>query len=402
LALVRSIRPVITLAVRSSTGPPAGPAALTWSSICSPDLTGVSRNWITPAPTRPLKLIVTVAGTWTSTLPAPSVTVVTTGGGARRDEGGGTGPIAVDDYRQVGHQRQGDGHHSDQDQQPRPAPERPDEKAGTHHQQRQRRVGAAAGMDDPQAVGQRRRAPSTTSRAGARGYVTKSISPAQLSDAVRRVNDGDAVFSPRLAGFVPDAFAGAPAGAAAGGGAGAELDQLTPREREVLRLIARGYAYKQVARSLGISIKTVETHVSAVLHKLQLSSHYQLTRWATGRRLVEGGGYGASSDIGLPGWSSAEPVEGIDGSGRLCHTGYTTAMKVAISLPDALFVEADKVASRLGLNRSQLYARAIQRFLSSQDADPVTSKLDELATPLGSDSGAAAGRRLIEGGAWEW
>jgi DNA-binding NarL/FixJ family response regulator len=123
-------------------------------------------------------------------------------------------------------------------------------------------------------------------RAGARGYVTKSISPAELSDAVRRVNGADAVFSPRLAGFVLDAFAGAPAGKPAGGGADPELDQLTPREREVLRLIARGYAYKQVARSLGISIKTVESHVSAVLHKLQLSSRYQLTRWATERRLI--------------------------------------------------------------------------------------------------------------------
>lgn len=127
-------------------------------------------------------------------------------------------------------------------------------------------------------------------RAGARGYVTKSISPADLTDAIRRVKDGDAVFSPRLAGFVLDAFAGGPAeGGAPVGPAGAadpELDQLTPREREVLRLIARGYAYKQVARNLGISIKTVETHVSAVLRKLQLSSRYQLTRWATERRLI--------------------------------------------------------------------------------------------------------------------
>ncbi|HWD08449.1 MAG TPA: response regulator transcription factor [Actinomycetota bacterium] len=127
-------------------------------------------------------------------------------------------------------------------------------------------------------------------RAGARGYVTKSISPADLTDAIRRVKDGDAVFSPRLAGFVLDAFAGGPAeGGAPFGPAGAadpELDQLTPREREVLRLIARGYAYKQVARNLGISIKTVETHVSAVLRKLQLSSRYQLTRWAAERRLI--------------------------------------------------------------------------------------------------------------------
>ena len=118
-------------------------------------------------------------------------------------------------------------------------------------------------------------------RAGARGYVTKTISPAELVDAITRIHDGDAVFSPRLAGFVLDAFAGEIAGPL-----DPELDQLTPREREVLRLIARGYAYKQVARRLGISIKTVETHVSAVLRKLQLSSRYELTRWATDRRLI--------------------------------------------------------------------------------------------------------------------
>ena len=118
-------------------------------------------------------------------------------------------------------------------------------------------------------------------RAGARGYVTKTISPAELVDAITRIHDGDAVFSPRLAGFVLDAFAGEITGPL-----DPELDQLTPREREVLRLIARGYAYKQVARRLGISIKTVETHVSAVLRKLQLSSRYELTRWATDRRLI--------------------------------------------------------------------------------------------------------------------
>ena len=118
-------------------------------------------------------------------------------------------------------------------------------------------------------------------RAGARGYVTKTISPAELVDAIKRIHDGDAVFSPRLAGFVLDAFAGEITGPL-----DPELDQLTPREREVLRLIARGYAYKQVARRLGISIKTVETHVSAVLRKLQLSSRYELTRWATDRRLI--------------------------------------------------------------------------------------------------------------------
>jgi DNA-binding NarL/FixJ family response regulator len=124
-------------------------------------------------------------------------------------------------------------------------------------------------------------------RAGARGYVTKTISGAELTGAIVRVADGDAVFSPRLAGFVLDAFAADPAVA---GGAPAtfdpELDQLTPREREVLRLIARGYAYKEVARELSISVKTVESHVSAVLRKLQLSSRHQLTRWATERRLL--------------------------------------------------------------------------------------------------------------------
>jgi DNA-binding NarL/FixJ family response regulator len=118
-------------------------------------------------------------------------------------------------------------------------------------------------------------------RAGARGYVTKSIEPAELSDAIRRVNDGDAVFSPRLAGFVLDAFAGTTPPSI-----DPELDQLTQREREVLRYIARGYAYKEIARELSISAKTVETHVSAVLRKLQLSNRYELSRWASDRRLV--------------------------------------------------------------------------------------------------------------------
>lgn len=127
-------------------------------------------------------------------------------------------------------------------------------------------------------------------RAGARGYVTKTISGAELADAVRRVAGGDAVFSPRLAGFVLDAFA--QDGAAGGAGAAQEpaedreLDQLTPREREVLRHIARGYMYKEVAQRLGISVKTVEAHVSAVLRKLQLSSRHELSRWAVQRRLV--------------------------------------------------------------------------------------------------------------------
>jgi DNA-binding NarL/FixJ family response regulator len=120
-----------------------------------------------------------------------------------------------------------------------------------------------------------------TIRAGARGYVTKTISGEELADAIRRVADGDAVFSPRLAGFVLDAFASlAPVEV------DPELDQLTTREREVLRHIARGYLYKEIAARLGISTKTVEAHVSAVLRKLQLSSRHELTRWAHERRLV--------------------------------------------------------------------------------------------------------------------
>jgi DNA-binding NarL/FixJ family response regulator len=135
-------------------------------------------------------------------------------------------------------------------------------------------------------------------RAGARGYVTKTISATELAEAIRRVQDDDAVFSPRLAGFVLDAFAGG--GGAGGGGGGRtgaggavsegtdpELDQLTPREREVLRHIARGYLYKEIAQRLGISVKTVEAHVSAVLRKLQLSSRHELSRWAVERRLVD-------------------------------------------------------------------------------------------------------------------
>jgi DNA-binding NarL/FixJ family response regulator len=121
-------------------------------------------------------------------------------------------------------------------------------------------------------------------RAGARGYVTKTISGTDLADAVRRVHEGDAVFSPRLAGFVLDAFAGTPPAAAE---ADAELDQLTPREREVLQHIARGYMYKEIAQRLGISAKTVEAHVSAVLRKLQLSSRHELSRWAAQRRMLD-------------------------------------------------------------------------------------------------------------------
>ena len=125
-------------------------------------------------------------------------------------------------------------------------------------------------------------------RAGARGYVTKTISGPDLADAVRRVHDGDAVFSPRLAGFVLDAFAAAgPARPEATAADEADLDQLTPREREVLRHIARGYMYKEIAQRLGISAKTVEAHVSAVLRKLQLSSRHELSRWAAARRMVD-------------------------------------------------------------------------------------------------------------------
>ena len=123
-------------------------------------------------------------------------------------------------------------------------------------------------------------------RAGARGYVTKSISGVDLVDAVRRVAENDAVFSPKLAGFVLDAFSGAASsGTSAPASVDEELDRLTAREREVLRLIARGYAYKEIARELVISVKTVETHVSSVLRKLQLSNRYELSRWANDRRL---------------------------------------------------------------------------------------------------------------------
>ncbi|MEO7556625.1 MAG: response regulator transcription factor [Acidimicrobiales bacterium] len=121
-------------------------------------------------------------------------------------------------------------------------------------------------------------------RTGARGYVTKTITPDELVDAIRRVHEGDAVFSPRLAGFVLDAFTtGSDVPLAV---ADPELDQLTPRERDVLRLIARGYTYKEIARRLEISVKTVESHVSAVLRKLQLSTRHELTRWASDRGVV--------------------------------------------------------------------------------------------------------------------
>jgi RNA polymerase sigma factor (sigma-70 family) len=123
-------------------------------------------------------------------------------------------------------------------------------------------------------------------RAGARGYVTKTISTPELADAIRRVAAGDAVFSHRLAGFVLDAFASSAGSDDVKPSFDPELDQLTSREREVLRLIAQGYTYKEIARELYISIKTVESHVSSVLRKLQLSTRHQLTRWATERRLA--------------------------------------------------------------------------------------------------------------------
>jgi DNA-binding NarL/FixJ family response regulator len=119
-------------------------------------------------------------------------------------------------------------------------------------------------------------------RAGAAGYVTKTISSDELAAAITRVADGDVVFSPRLAGFVLDAFRDAPAMPSID----PEIDLLTPREREVLRLLARGYAYKEIASELFISIKTVETHASNVLRKLQLSNRHQLTRWAADRRML--------------------------------------------------------------------------------------------------------------------
>jgi DNA-binding NarL/FixJ family response regulator len=121
-------------------------------------------------------------------------------------------------------------------------------------------------------------------RAGARGYVTKTISADDLVDAIIRVRDGDAVFSPRLAGFVLDAFAGGPAPTEMAE-VDDDLDQLTKREREVLRHLARGYAYKEIASQLNISVKTVETHASAVLRKLQLSNRHELSRWAAARRI---------------------------------------------------------------------------------------------------------------------
>jgi DNA-binding NarL/FixJ family response regulator len=121
-------------------------------------------------------------------------------------------------------------------------------------------------------------------RAGARGYVTKTVTGPELVEAITRVAAGDAVFSPRLAGFVLDAFAAEPAAMVTSGDP--DLDRLSPREREVLRLIARGYTYREAARELVLSVRTIETHVSNVLHKLQLSNRNELARWAAARRLV--------------------------------------------------------------------------------------------------------------------
>ncbi|WP_019852918.1 response regulator [Actinopolyspora mortivallis] len=123
----------------------------------------------------------------------------------------------------------------------------------------------------------------TVIRAGARGYVTKTISGRELADAICRVAGGDAVFSPRLAGFVLDAFSEGPNSTPVGD---PELDQLTRRERDVLRLLARGYSYREIGSELFISVKTVETHVSSVLRKTQLSNRYELSKWASDRRLV--------------------------------------------------------------------------------------------------------------------
>jgi DNA-binding NarL/FixJ family response regulator len=138
--------------------------------------------------------------------------------------------------------------------------------------------------DDPQDV-------IAVIRAGARGYVTKTIGSDELADAIARVHECDAVFSPRLAGFVLDAFSSAPAPAPARA-SDDDLEQLTPREREVLQHIARGYLYKEIAMRLGISVKTVEAHVSAVLRKLQLSTRHELTRWAWERLEPPGEGKG--------------------------------------------------------------------------------------------------------------
>ncbi|SDG06948.1 response regulator [Klenkia brasiliensis] len=123
-------------------------------------------------------------------------------------------------------------------------------------------------------------------RAGARGYVTKTISGPDLRDAVARVAEGDVVFSPRLAGFVLDAFAAGPAAPAPAPDVDPGLDLLSAREREVMQLLARGYTYREIGQRLFISVKTVESHASGVLRKLQLSNRNELTRWAVDRKLA--------------------------------------------------------------------------------------------------------------------
>jgi len=123
-------------------------------------------------------------------------------------------------------------------------------------------------------------------RAGARGYITKSATGSEIAEAIVRIAAGDAAFSPRLAGFVLDAFASGVPTSVSEEPVDLELEQLTPREREVLQLIARGYAYKEVGRRLNVSVKTVETHVSSVLRKLQLSSRHELARWASDRKII--------------------------------------------------------------------------------------------------------------------
>jgi DNA-binding NarL/FixJ family response regulator len=144
---------------------------------------------------------------------------------------------------------------------------------GVHAKREEQLFPALSASDAPEDV-------VSTVRAGARGYVTKTISPTELADAIHRVVDGDAVFSPRLAGFVLDAFSAIPVG-----DIDPELDQLTPREREVLQHIARGYTYREIGEQLFISPKTVENHVSSVLRKLHLSSRHELSRWAHDRNI---------------------------------------------------------------------------------------------------------------------
>ena len=182
-------------------------------------------------------------------------------------------------------------------------------------------------------------------RAGARGYVTKTISGDELADAVRRTADGDAVFSPRLAGFVLDAFR---AGERVHSDAG--LDELTPREREVLQLIARGYRYKEIAGRLHLSVKTIESHVSSVLRKLQLSSRHELTRWAAERRLIRG----ASSS-----WVLAGSCPGTDASCR------SSASEPSASLRPCPPGKRDRPSTRTVIGSPSRYLRPERRPASA-------------------------------------